>query len=248
MVEKPFGMHSCYRNILSLSLKPLQHGVEATERERVTIRREAFGDLIWRRDSGRLSIRDLSAPFSPFLSAPTTVSIALIGRCNLRCQHCYPTIHDTQLAFPVIAQLLDELHAMGVFSLSLSGGEPLLHPDLESIIALGRKKGFHLLLFTNGLLITEQKARRLKALGIDQVNVSLDAADAEQHDRFRGANGAFEKSVQAVGYCLQAGLDTWITCTINDAIQFRAVDMVQLAFDLGVSRLRFVQVVNEINV
>jgi len=247
MVEKPFGMHSCYRNILSLSLKPSPAAKTAVAGERITARREAFGDLILDRRTGQLQVRDQSASFPSFLSAPTTVSIALTGRCNLRCQHCYPTVRNAQLSFPAVARLLDELHTMGVFSLSLSGGEPLLHPDLESIITLGHEKGFHHLLFTNGLLITEQKAHRLKALGVDEVNISLDAADADQHDRFRGVSGAFGKGVQAVRHCVRAGLDTWITCTVNNAVQVRAVDMVQLALDLGASRLRFVQVVNSGN-
>lgn len=245
--DKPFGMHSCYRNILSLSLKSSHITKTATTREHVTIRREAFGELVWEHDSNKLSIRKQFAPFPPFLGAPTMVSIALTERCNLRCRHCYPTVRNVQLSFPVIARLLDELRAMDVFSLSLSGGEPLLHPDLDSIIALGRKKGFHLLLFTNGLLITEQKAQKLKALGINEVNISLDAANADQHDRFRGISGAFEKSVRAVRHCIHAGLDTWITCTVSNAVQVHAVDMVQLAFDLGVSRIRFVQVVNSGN-
>lgn len=243
MKTQPFGIHSCYKNIITLPLiRPIKEA--ADQKSAWVTRSESFGDLIYDRQSHQLLARNTSQAFSPYLTAPEFVSIALTARCNLRCKHCYPTVYNSTLPLEVIIRLFDELEAMKVFSVSLSGGEPLLHPHIDQIIELGYRKQFHLSLFTNGLLVTAQRAKQLKSLGIGEANVSIDSADPHLHDEFRGASGAFEKSILAVDNLVNAGINTWITCTVSSSVEVDPLALTRLAIERGASKIRFVEVVN----
>ena len=79
----------------------------------------------------------------------------------------------------------------------LSGGEPLLRPDIYELISYGSKIGLKMGLGSNGSLIDEAAAKKLKEAGITTVSISLDSNIPAQHDEFRGVAGAWEKAVEA---------------------------------------------------
>jgi MoaA/NifB/PqqE/SkfB family radical SAM enzyme len=100
--------------------------------------------------------------------------------------------------------VIDGLAELGVSALSLTGGEPLLHPDVIDIVSRARARGLIVHLNTNGMLVDEAMARRLVDAGLDSVNLSLDGAVAETHDRLRRTRGGFAKIERAIANFRQA--------------------------------------------
>ena len=234
----PFGHHSCFKNILTIQLAS-----PPEQQSRHLIRNETFGELRYDSASGHMTVRRTTDDNPEYLDAPEFVSIALTARCNLRCAHCYPTVYNSTLPHDVVNRLLHELAEMKVFSVALSGGEPLMHPQFDQIARLASGLGFRTLLFTNGTFVDADRALELKALGIHEANVSIDSAEAESHDSFRGRQGAFAKSVAAIKHLAGAGLSTWVTCTVSDAVDVDPLELTMLAADAGAHKLRFVEVV-----
>src|SRR5512139_2537359 len=125
----------------------------------------------------------------------------LIRRCNLTCKHCYALSADHdyegELSTGEVFTVMDDLKDFKVPVLILSGGEPLLRPDLFEIAARAKAMRFYVGLSTNGTLIDEPLAERVARAGFDYVGISLDGLRAT-HDRFRRLEGAFERSLAAV--------------------------------------------------
>lgn len=139
-------------------------------------------------------------------------------RCNLKCIHCYAQALDH--AFPdelTTAEgklLLDDLAAFGCPVVLFSGGEPLMRPDLVELAAYAVEKGMRAVISTNGTLITPSVARELKQIGLSYVGISLDGME-EVNDRFRGVKGAFQKALEGISACQDAGIKVGLRFTMN---------------------------------
>ena len=134
-------------------------------------------------------------PVGPKRNPPGPVVIwNLIRRCNLACQHCYSISADIdfpgELSTPDIYRTMDDLKSFGVPVLILSGGEPLLHPDVFAISKRAKSMGFYVGLSTNGTMIDDAMLPKVAAIGYDYVGISLDGIEAT-HDRFRRKAGAY---------------------------------------------------------
>ncbi|MBI4492842.1 MAG: radical SAM protein [Chloroflexi bacterium] len=152
-------------------------------------------------------------------------------RCNLACVHCYAAAGNKhfpgELSTSEATTMLQDLAAFGVPVLLLSGGEPLIRPDLLELAALARSLGLRITLSTNGTLITPAVAERLKTIGVGYVGISLDGLEPT-HDRFRGQEGAFQAALQGIRNCRAAGLKVGVRLTLT---RHTVVDLAQL-FDL----------------
>ena len=158
-------------------------------------------------------------PLRPPRKPPGPVVIwNLIRRCNLACRHCYSISADVdfagELTTPEIERTMDDLKAFGVPVLILSGGEPLLHPDLFPIAQRAKAMGFYVGLSTNGTLIDDALLPRIAAVGFDYVGISLDGIEAT-HDRFRRKEGAFAASLAGVRRCRDAGIKVGLRFTLT---------------------------------
>ena len=142
----------------------------------------------------------------------------LIRRCNLACQHCYSISADVdfpgELTTREICATMDDLKAFRVPVLILSGGEPLLHPDIFAISQRAKAMGFYVGLSTNGTLIDAALAPRIAAIGYDYVGISLDGI-AVTHDRFRRKHGAYEASLAALRLLRDAGIKVGVRFTLT---------------------------------
>ncbi len=142
----------------------------------------------------------------------------LIRRCNLTCLHCYSISADIdfpgELSTAEVLGVMDDLKAVNVRALILSGGEPLLRPDLFEIAARGKALGFYLGLSTNGTLIDAPLARRIAHAGFDYVGISLDGL-WQTHDRFRRKAGAFDKSLAALRLCRDLNVKVGVRFTLT---------------------------------
>lgn len=142
----------------------------------------------------------------------------LIRRCNLKCKHCYSISADVdfpgELSTSEVFTTMDDLKAFGVPVLILSGGEPLLHPDIFEISARAKKLGFYVGLSTNGALISDANIGQIAGIGYDYVGVSLDGIGAT-HDAFRGKKGAFDAALNGIRLCHQNGIKVGLRFTMT---------------------------------
>ncbi len=152
-------------------------------------------------------------------------------RCNLKCVHCYAHARDVQFKNELTTEegkaLIDDLAGFGVPVLLFSGGEPLMRKDLPELAAYAVEKGMRAVISTNGTLITPEKARTLKEIGLSYVGVSLDGME-EIHDRFRGMKGAFRAAMEGIKNSQAAGIKVGLRFTIN---KFN-VEEIPAVFDL----------------
>ncbi|MFO1207384.1 MAG: radical SAM protein, partial [Burkholderiales bacterium] len=148
-------------------------------------------------------------PIGPRRNPPGPVVIwNLIRRCNLTCKHCYSVSADHdfpgELSTSEVFSVMDDLKAFRVSVLILSGGEPLLRPDLFDIARRAKAMGFYVGLSSNGTLIDRDNIDRITDIGFDYVGISLDGR-RDTHDRFRRRAGAFDASMEALKLCRDAG-------------------------------------------
>jgi 12,18-didecarboxysiroheme deacetylase len=138
--------------------------------------------------------------------------------CNLHCMHCYARAveqsREKELTTKEAKGVIDDLAAFGVPVILFSGGEPLIRRDLMELSHYAVRKGMRAVISTNGTLISKDKAKDLKRIGLSYVGVSLDGM-ADVHDRFRGYRGAFRDAVQGIRNCQEEGLKVGIRFTIN---------------------------------
>jgi radical SAM protein with 4Fe4S-binding SPASM domain len=155
-----------------------------------------------------LSARNFSQP----LTSPWQLKIMqlqLTNRCNLACVHCYAksgTPFPDELPTNKLFALIDEFVSLGGCRLFLTGGEALLHPELETIVAYAKSRHLFVSLSTNGFAITKEKVAKLVKLGIGAVNVSIDGSNAATHDTFRGQPGAFAKAYETLRLFSESGV------------------------------------------
>jgi radical SAM protein with 4Fe4S-binding SPASM domain len=133
--------------------------------------------------------------------APSYVLWEVTLRCNLRCAHCLASAGGAradELTTDEALGVCDELAALGAGGVCLMGGELFLRRDWETLAERLVQKGISTGIFTNGWLLTEERADRLLDLGVIQVGVSLDAADPHVHDQIRGMPGAHARALAAM--------------------------------------------------
>ncbi|MBN2302365.1 MAG: 12,18-didecarboxysiroheme deacetylase [Lentisphaerae bacterium] len=139
-------------------------------------------------------------------------------RCNLKCVHCYShstgKIGENELTTAEAKTFIADIAEFGSPVILFSGGEPLSRPDVIELIEFAVSKGLRAVLSTNGTLITEEKAQQLKQVNLSYVGVSLDGLQ-EVNDAFRGVNGAFQKALEGIRNCRQAGMKVGLRFTIN---------------------------------
>jgi Fe-coproporphyrin III synthase len=138
--------------------------------------------------------------------------------CNLKCVHCYAhadgTCTGNEMSFDEGRALIDDLAAFGSPVLLFSGGEPLARKDMPELAEYAVSKGMRAVVSTNGTLITDSVAQRLKSIGLSYVGVSLDGL-RETNDRFRGVEGAFDKALAGIRACRRAGIKVGLRYTIT---------------------------------
>ncbi|MBK8129337.1 MAG: heme d1 biosynthesis radical SAM protein NirJ [bacterium] len=159
-------------------------------------------------------------PLTPKRNPPGPVVIwNLVRRCNLACKHCYSISADTdfpgELTTDEVVAVMDDLKHFRVPVLILSGGEPLLRPDIYAIARRAKDMGFYVALSSNGTLIDKANIARIAEVGFDYVGVSLDGI-AETHDRFRRQPGAFAASLNGIRLCREHGIKVGVRYTMTE--------------------------------
>ena len=124
-------------------------------------------------------------------------------RCNLKCVHCRSSSElevqgHPDFSFAQATRIIDDISSYASPVMVLSGGEPLLRPDIFDIARYGNDLGLRMCLATNGTLVTEEVCAQIKTADIKMVSLSLDGARPETHDDFRNQVGAFDGTMRAI--------------------------------------------------
>ena len=168
---------------------------------------------------------------------PRIVAWEITRRCNLSCMHCRADAECIEYAGELsTAECLvqvDELVKLGKPTLILTGGEPLMRPDVWDIAEYAIGQGLRTVMAVNGTLLTPEVAARMAATGITRISISLDFPTAPDHDRFRGEPGAFESAVQGIRNAQAAGVEFQMNTTITRLNVACLDDMLDLALELG---------------
>ncbi|MCE5245023.1 MAG: heme b synthase [Syntrophobacteraceae bacterium] len=139
--------------------------------------------------------------------------------CNLACIHCRAAAldrpYENELSTEECFRLLDNIETFARPIVILTGGEPMLRPDVYDIAAYGNRKGFRMTMAVNGTLLTADSARKMIESGIQRISISLDGATAASHDAFRQVRGAFEGALGGMARARDAGLDFQVNTTIT---------------------------------
>ncbi|OUJ19454.1 Radical SAM superfamily enzyme [Methanonatronarchaeum thermophilum] len=159
--------------------------------------------------------------------------------CNLDCKHCYLDAkepHPNELTLKEGKQLIDELAEMEIPMLIFTGGEPLASDKFFDYANYAKQKGVRTVISTNGTLITEKKAQKLKEAGIRYAGVSLDGAKPKTHDNFRGIEGSFQKALNGIKNAKKTGIRTGIRLTLNQKNWNEVPELLDLALKHNVDR------------
>ncbi len=157
--------------------------------------------------------------------------------CNLSCVHCRASAtngpYTGELDTQACLRLLDQIAETGTPIVILTGGEPLLRNDIFEIAKYGTGKGLRMVMAPNGTLITEAFAEQMADSGIKRISISLDGATKEEHDNFRGVEGAFEGALRGIKFAREAGTEFQINTTITRANLAQIPVIQELAAELG---------------
>ena len=132
---------------------------------------------------------------------------------------------------------------MGIKLIIFDGGEPLCRDDFFDIAKYTFMKGLRVVIGSNGTLIDKDVAERLKSSGVMAVQISIDGAEAQTHDWFRGEEGAFNKALKGAKACREAGLPFQFGMTIRRGTLDEIPDMLKLAVDSGAIAAEFFDLV-----
>ena len=184
------------------------------------------------------------APECKVSPALSLLAINLTRRCNLACAHCYLDAKTLlqgdgdELSTAEVRALLDDIATLGHGTMVvLTGGEPLLRKDLETIVRHGSALGLPMVIGTNGMLLTESRLRSLRGAGVLGLGISLDSLDPDCHDRFRGQAGAWAKTVSGIERCRRLGVDFQLHFSVTDQNANELPSMIEFARSCGARSL-----------
>jgi pyrroloquinoline quinone biosynthesis protein E len=173
---------------------------------------------------------------------PLSLVAELSYRCPLHCPYCSNPVDiggdrwRAELETEHWIRVFREARALGIVQLALTGGEPMVRRDLDELVAAARATGLYSTLVTAGTSLTAERAARLKAAGLDHVQVSIQSPDPAENDRIAGAR-SFERKVAAARAVRELGFPLTINCVLHRQNLDRIEEILVLAEELDAQRL-----------
>ena len=168
------------------------------------------------------------------LGVPIAVHLDVTYRCNERCVHCYLDHEDHgEMTTAEMKDVLDQLADAGVFFLTFSGGEVFLRRDFFELLEYARRLMFNVKIKTNAILIRAAEAQRIRALGVDTVQISVYSHRPEVHDAITKVRGSFERTVNAIRFMREHGLKVTIANVLMTWNRHDSDGVQELAASLG---------------
>jgi SynChlorMet cassette radical SAM/SPASM protein ScmF len=166
--------------------------------------------------------------------------------CNLRCRHCWiaPKYQSEGNSYPTLdldlfKSIIEQAKPLGLTRVKLTGGEPLLHPEIKEILEYILTEDLSLAVETNGVLGTPELAQKIAACKDPCVSVSLDGADAKTHELIRGVDGCFDSALRGIRNLVEVGLSPQVIMTIMRHNKEQIEPMVRVAENLGAGSVKF---------
>ena len=178
--------------------------------------------------------------------APIAVMIGLTHRCQCRCVHCgiarQKATGEDELSREEVITVIGQARHAGAVEITLFGGEPLLRNDIDAIVRAARDRRMLCSIDTNGLLLSPERVRALKAAGLSAIKISLDSAVAADHDQRRSVQGCFNKALAAARACVAQDLPCVVStyASRENVTSGGLKDIIELARDTGVTAVRII--------
>lgn len=181
---------------------------------------------------------------------PLSLTWEITSECNLRCSHCYyynqkeKFDSSNDLSTEKIMKILDELKEMDIINVILTGGEALLRKDIFVIINKIKANNISLKLSSNGIIISKEIAKQLSGIlnpKMDEIQISLDGATAETHDKTRGI-GSFKQTIHGIKNLIDCGLYPSINCTVTADNVFEIQSLYKLAQEFKIKKIALTKI------
>jgi SynChlorMet cassette radical SAM/SPASM protein ScmF len=175
-----------------------------------------------------------------------TVYFYLTPECNLACRHCWiaprfmnATTATEFLPLPLLETVIDQAMPLGLTGIKLTGGEPLLHPNIMEVLDIARGHDLGVSVETNGTLVSREFAESLSRCKDPFISVSLDGVDATTHEWVRGVEGSFDTALDGLRTLVDAGLRPQVIMSLFRRNVDQVDDLVAMAEELGAGSVKF---------
>ncbi|MBU8902515.1 MAG: SynChlorMet cassette radical SAM/SPASM protein ScmF [Victivallales bacterium] len=167
--------------------------------------------------------------------------------CNCKCRHCWITPKYEAggkgkwpyIALPEFKKVIEQGLKLGLTSVKLTGGEPLIHPDIIEILAYIEKTDLRLIIETNGLACSPEIATAIKRCSNSFVSISLDGAKAETHNWVRGVDDAYDRALEGIRNLVEVGIHPQLIMSLVKRNRDQIEELVELAEKLGAESVKF---------
>ncbi len=174
-----------------------------------------------------------------------TLYFYLTGDCNLACRHCWiaprfqnALISQSALNYDLFTSIINEAKPLGLTSVKLTGGEPLLHPRIADMLSFIGEEDLGLTIESNGTVLTPGIASQIAANKHPFLTISLDGSNAEIHEWVRGVPGCFERTLRGIGFAVDAGIKPQLIMTLMRQNVHQIESMIELAERLGAGSVK----------
>lgn len=180
---------------------------------------------------------------------PTVCTLQVTTRCQANCIHCSAARHkrpgEPELSTDDWKRVIRESEQLGIVTIVFTGGEPLLRPDIYELIEWVDKDEAVALMFCNGLLLDKDRVEKLSKAGLWAIHVSIDSPDPTAHDEMRRVPGCWQKAIDGLKRCKDAGMLTGIStyATPERLRNGQVVEMIELAKSIGADEITVFDVV-----
>ena len=178
----------------------------------------------------------------PAVAPPLLVALNLTRRCNLDCAHCYldagTRAGGGELTTAEALSVIDEIAELnGEAMVVLTGGEPLMRPDIADLASRASDHGLMVVMGTNGMMLDAGRVARLQRAGVRAVGISLDSLSPDYHDGFRGLDGAWARTLKGIDACRHGGLMFQIHFSVTDGNAGELDEMIAFCRNVGAAVL-----------
>lgn len=174
-----------------------------------------------------------------------TLYFYLTGDCNMACRHCWiaPTFQNSDrsqkaLPFDLFVKAISEAEESGLSGVKLTGGEPLIHPDIISILTCVRDKNFRLTIESNGVAVTPLIAELIASCPGSFISISIDG-NRENHEWMRGVKGSFDRVTLGLQTLVSAGIRPQVIMAVADRNKDEIEDLARFAQQMGAGSVKY---------